>query len=86
MMIVMMMVTTMMTTMMMIFFSFYFRFLLAKLNLTPGGLGLEALRLGPEEMAAQDDLQVASEKRPSDSLFLGFRKGRPVNQKPRHKI
>ena len=26
---------------------------LAKLNLTPGGLGLVALRLGPEEMAAQ---------------------------------
>ena len=52
------------------FFSYYFRFLLAKLNLTPGGLGLEALRLGPEEMAAQDDLQVASEKRPSDSLVF----------------
>ena len=32
--------------------------LFAKLSLTPGGLGLVALRLGPEEIAAQDDLRV----------------------------
>ena len=43
---------------MMIFCVFF-----AKSNLTPGGLGLIALRLGPDEMAAQEDLPVTAPRK-----------------------
>ena len=49
-MIMMMMMTT--TTTMTIAMTCYDLLFFAKQSLTPGGLGLEALRLGPEEMSA----------------------------------
>ena len=57
---------------MMIFCVFF-----AKSNLTPGGLGLIALRLGPEERASQDDLPVTACRRMEITLcnFLGLGQG-----------
>ena len=52
--------------------------------LTLGGLGVVALRLGPEERASQDDLPVAACRRMDITLcipvqFPWFRTGRRVS-------
>ena len=51
-MMMMMMTTTTMTIAIAIAMTCYDLLFFAKQSLTPGGLGLEALRLGPEEMSA----------------------------------